>query len=501
VYLNVSAKDELEGRIKSFLLRELRSIPDVRVVDNQYDADYSFSIVAFTTGTKDRESGYAMSAQLCRPYDSSILIRYVLTNDFRYVKHWTSNLVTLASHQLLTGHIEGLRERCATIVAELDNEHFELHRKLKRFNADLTTEHRPFSSTAYLTPIEQLQTNYANLVEEKARHDKFLEDSNKITVTTNGSNSELTVWLGMSTPMHFVWIPPGSCLIGSPSNEVGHCENERQRLVTFTNGFWMSKYELTVAQWRNVVFRDNIFVNIDRQSTNKPPYTFPFTECFFTGMEPTWNALPIESVNYYDCCVFVRHFNMVSGFHYKDVYGGLKNVPDVASLRVHLPSSDEWEYACRAGSTTAIYTGTLTILGKNNAPSLDEIAWYAGNSGIFYKSAVDSTTWSEKQYPHIRAGVHPVGQKRPNAFGLFDMLGNVAELCSDGSIHGGGWNSEPVACRSSWKMFMTDSGEDGSSFPGLMHVLHVAMGTGGNPSNSNRVNYVGFRLVADVVKK
>ncbi len=163
------------------------------------------------------------------------------------------------------------------------------------------------------------------------------------------------------------WIPPGSFLMGSPENEVGRFEDELQHRVTLSRGLWLADSPVTQELWQLVMG------------------TYPSQ-----FKQPTQ---PVEPVSWEDCQLFFKRLNQ-----------------GVAGLDARLPTEEEWEYACRAGTTTATWVGDLLTGEESEAQVLESIGWYIGNSC--------GTT-------------HPVAQKQPNPWGIYDMLGNVWEWCQD----------------------------------------------------------------------
>ena len=130
-----------------------------------------------------------------------------------------------------------------------------------------------------------------------------------------------------------------------------------------------------------------------------------------------------------------------------------------------LPTESEWEYACRAGSTTAFYNGGITRLICNIDPNLDQIGWYCGNAS---------------------AKTHEVAEKLPNAWGLYDMSGNVEEWCWDWYGVYPGTETDPVGPDSgAWRV------KRGGSWNGSAQGCRSATRDRAGPGYS--IQYLGFR--------
>jgi formylglycine-generating enzyme required for sulfatase activity len=179
-----------------------------------------------------------------------------------------------------------------------------------------------------------------------------------------------------SLGMKLVLIPEGEFLMGSPdSDKDAYTDEKPQHRVRITRPFYLGVYEVTQGQYRAI-----------------------------TGENPSYcngsDDLPVERVSWNAAIAFCNTLSAKEGLKpYYQPDGRIQ--PGGEGYR--LPTEAEWEYACRAGSTTRYSSG-------DDQWELGAFAWFRGNT--------DGTT-------------HPVGQKRPNAWGLYDMHGNVSEWCWD----------------------------------------------------------------------
>jgi len=264
---------------------------------------------------------------------------------------------------------------------------------------------------------------------------------------------ELGVWVEFTlenVSQRLRWIPAGTFRMGSPEGEPGRYDDEGPlHPVRIRQGFWLFDTPVTQALWQAVM--------------GENPSRFPSPE------------RPVERVSWDDCNDFLERINQ-----------------RISGLQLLLPSEAQWEYACRAGEQGAIYTGALEIPGDGNAPALDPIAWYGGNSGVGFELENGETIGylSDRQYPDNPSGTHPVGQKRPNPWGLYDMLGNVWEWTAD-AWHGS-YEGAP-ADGSAWDEGKAGAGRvyRGGSWGGLARSCRCAYRYWDRPDFRNRL--LGFR--------
>ena len=177
--------------------------------------------------------------------------------------------------------------------------------------------------------------------------------------------------LQFSPPTNMVFVPPATFIMGSPTDEQGRNINEGpQTTVILTRGYWIAKYEVTQGEYLTVM--------------NTNPSVFPGDPG-----RPVSNVRWLDATNY---CAKLTEHELAAG-----------RIPP--GSRYRLPTEAEWECAARAGTTTRFsYGDDPTYAGATN------YMWHLFNADLT---------------------VHPVGQKLPNPWGLYDMYGNVWEWCQD----------------------------------------------------------------------
>ena len=224
-----------------------------------------------------------------------------------------------------------------------------------------------------------------------------------------------------SIGMEMIFCPPGIFIMGSPASESGRWSDETQHQVTMTNGFYLGKYELTQAQYEAVMTGNT-------EGLNAKPSNWPNN-----------NDRPVEKVSWEDAQIFLSRLNQI-----EQTAGRLPS-----GWKYALPTEAQWEYACRAGTTTVFSWGNSATSTQANFKGTDP---YGGGAvGPNLQQTTD------------------VGQYGANPWGFFDMHGNVWEWVHDwyannpggaqtnpegpasGSVRdrrGGSWNSPGTNLRS-----------------------------------------------------
>ena len=235
-----------------------------------------------------------------------------------------------------------------------------------------------------------------------------------------------------AAPDGFVRVEGGTFTMGSPANEPGRRDNEGPQRQITVSSFYMGKYEVTQKEYQEVMGKN-------------PSY--------FKG-----DNLPVEMVTWFDAVEYCNKRSQREGLTPAYTINGTSVTWNRNANGYRLPTEAEWEYACRAGTTTAYNTGASI---SNNT------GWYDANSS--------NTT-------------HPVGQKPANAWGLYDMHGNVWEWCWDrfGSYPSGA-QTDPIGASSGSICVLR-----GGGWGNLAQYARSASRISGNPGV--RYYNLGFRV-------
>ena len=260
------------------------------------------------------------------------------------------------------------------------------------------------------------------------------------TPATQGTAGEVFTYQIKGAEFKLNCIPAGEFWMGSKDGGPEEDEDEMPRhKVKITRTFQMTQTPITQAQWSAIM------------GSNPSHYK---------GVN-----LPVEQVSWFDCLRFCNALSQAQGLSpVYDIESGYTVRIDLAQNGYRLPTEAEWEYAIKADTD-------FTYAGSNQ---IDDVAWY------------ENTTDCK--------GTQPVGTKRPNQWGLYDLSGNVWEWCNDN------WNGSAYKARTGisvdpieWVDTLSDRVYRGGSYDGPPDVCRVSCRGGYDPDEPG--DYIGFRIV------
>lgn len=326
---------------------------------------------------------------------------------------------------------ETLMEEAEQEVADAPTEEME-----EAAEETLKTVETPEEVAEETAPEEMAEESTEEAVSETPRRGRRCKLVNPGTEA--GEQETITV---NKVKYTFCWCPAGKFQMGSPEDEPGHTAAEKQHEVTISKGFWMLKTEVTQGMYQSLMGKNPSYFS---------PEGFGRNSVRQDGKPMDTKDFPVERVSWNDAQVFCETFSEQAGATFT------------------LPTEAQWEYACRAGTTTPYYTGSEVKRSDANY----NLPGKEGN--------LDRT---EK-----------VGSFGENPWRLCDMMGNVSEWCNDlydaeyynnspatdptgpeggsGShvLRGGNWNAVPYYCRSASRNFLNANYNYGHYYDGFRIV-------------------------------
>ncbi|MEA5517076.1 SUMF1/EgtB/PvdO family nonheme iron enzyme [Nodularia sp. UHCC 0506] len=320
----------------------------------------------------------------------------------------------------IDGYID-IKDRKPKEIASLINQRLS---SLGYYHSSFTTPPPPPNISDSQPAVQKFEFKFAKLTITEKKNSSGISyeiQRNDYPREAQGFTEDL----GHDVKLEMVKIPGDTFMMGASEKEEGSSDDERPEHQVTVPSFYMGRYLVTQAQWARVAAS---FPQIKRKLDTRLSH--------FQGD----GNLPVERISWYDADEFCKRLSQKTGRDYR------------------LPSESEWEYACRAGTVTHFHFGDIITT---------EVANYDGNY-----------TYGNSPKGQYRQKTRPVGSFPPNAFGLYDMHGNLWEWCLDtwhsnykdapdnGAawidndnqsrrlLRGGSWLNNPGGCRSAYRYYV-----------------------------------------------